>query len=32
VAQIFLASLKACRAIRHSYPAMNFGPRIPIRR
>jgi dTDP-4-amino-4,6-dideoxygalactose transaminase len=32
VAQAFLESLKACRAVRHNYPVMTFGPRLPVRR
>jgi hypothetical protein len=32
VAEVFLASLKACRAVRHNYPVMTFGPRFPARR
>jgi dTDP-4-amino-4,6-dideoxygalactose transaminase len=32
VAQVFVSSLKACRSVRHVYPALSFGQRMPVRK
>jgi dTDP-4-amino-4,6-dideoxygalactose transaminase len=32
VADVFLSSLQACRSVHHTYPALNFDQRIPVRK
>jgi dTDP-4-amino-4,6-dideoxygalactose transaminase len=32
VAEVFLSSLQACRTVRHAYPALGFGQRVPIQK